>query len=705
MKRKKLLRICAVLSMILCFELVFVLVVRGQGIGGAYRKNLNLGHQYILDEDYENAVKAFSEAIKANPKSEAYIGLGDAYLGLGEYEKAWESFEDAQKLDETLDLLNDKFGVTKLTILDQDGSPVSDALVELSKESASGEAISLKTDGQGNAEEIICPGDYTIKVTKDRYLSIEEKLEVKYRENNLEPFEINSIDRQWVRVNEEQYNSQGELTAITSYNYDDYGNVILRNEEDLMSVNNSSHIYQYNYDNVNRTEPPYGTAFYNREFSEIKDAEGNVEIRVFDEGGSSEKWSVESIYANGRMIEKSLFRNEEIWAKESFTYEKGRLTGIRYSDINRQKSHGSSEFEYISTYSYNKDGLVKEIETEYVETERLYDKKIYEYDEKGRVRTEEHYHEHPDEGYIHNVFTYNYDENGNPETCDVEHVYPALGNSVIHYTYARLSDALAAQSDTPIEDDNKTNEDNENKTTGVAFSDVILLNEWESKDIHSDGDGETYSVQYSTYEIDDEAAGLNLSVSNNTASFSLEDERVYFASIEAAYVADINHTDAYGNFIVILCGEDAEEVTFIFAFNNDEIKEIGSFIGKLVPESIAGDGTAITTYNIGMPVTGYGCFTIQPEFVVTGLSVEEKTVHCGRTKYTGGSGNFEEGVWPTTDKDLTVYKDISRSQISGTIPAGSVVAWECESNNVNIYVKCGDVEGYVSFHELRGASI
>ena len=234
---------------------------------------------------------------------------------------------------------------------------------------------------------------------------------------------------------------------------------------------------------------------------------------------------------------------------------------------------------------------------------------------------------------------------------------------------------------------------------------MILLNEWESLDIRSDGDGETYSVQYSTYEIDDEAAGLNLSVNNNTASFSLEDERVYFASIEEAYVADINPADSYGNFIVILMGEDAEEETYIFAFNNDEIEQIGSFIGKLVPESITGNGTAITTYNIGMPVTGYGCFTIQPEFVVTGLSVEEKTVHCGRTKYTGGSGNFEEGVWPTTDKDLTVYKDISRSQISGTIPAGSVVAWECESNNVNVYVKCGDVEGYVSFDELRGASI
>ena len=64
MKRKNLLRLSTILSMILCLELVFVLVVRGQGIGGAYRKNLNLGHQYILDEDYENAVKAFSEAIK-----------------------------------------------------------------------------------------------------------------------------------------------------------------------------------------------------------------------------------------------------------------------------------------------------------------------------------------------------------------------------------------------------------------------------------------------------------------------------------------------------------------------------------------------------------------------------------------------------------------------------------------------------------------
>lgn len=38
MKRKNLLRLSTILSMILCFELVFVLVVRGQGIGGAYRK-------------------------------------------------------------------------------------------------------------------------------------------------------------------------------------------------------------------------------------------------------------------------------------------------------------------------------------------------------------------------------------------------------------------------------------------------------------------------------------------------------------------------------------------------------------------------------------------------------------------------------------------------------------------------------------------
>ena len=704
MKRKKLLRICAVLSTILCFELVFVLVVRGQGIGGAYRKNLNLGHQYILDEDYENAVKAFSEAIKANPRSEAYIGLGDAYLGLGEYEKAWESFEDAQKLDETLDLLNDKFGVTKLTIIDQDGSPVSDALVELTKEAATGEAISLETDGQGNAEEIICPGDYTIKVTKDRYLSIEEKLEVKYRENSLEPFEINAIDRQWVCVSEEHCGTRGERISIINYKYDNYGNVILR-DEDTTSVNNSKRTYQYYYENNKRTESPYGTAFYDYDFTEIKDAEGTVKIELVNAEGPYKTWLVESFYADGQMIEKNLFGNEEILVKESFTYEEGRLTGIRYSDIKHKRDFGNP-YEYISTYSYNQDGRVKEIETEYVESTRLYDKKVYEYDEKGRLETEEITHENPHYEYSESVLTYEYDENDNLESYTVENIFPFQTTlEVVYFKYARLSDALAAQSDTPIEDDNKTNEDNENKTTGVAFSDMILLNEWESLDIRSDGDGETYSVQYSTYEIDDEAAGLNLSVSNNTASFSLEDERVYFASIEAAYVADINHADAYGNFIVILCGEDAEEVTFIFAFNNDEIKEIGSFIGKLVPESIAGDGTAITTYNIGMPVTGYGCFTIQPEFVVTGLSVEEKTVHCGRTKYTGGSGNFEEGVWPTTDKDLTVYKDISRSQISGTIPAGSVVAWECESNNVKIYVKCGDVEGYVSFEEFRAASI
>lgn len=48
---------------------------------------LHLGHQYLLNEDYENAIKAFSEEIDINPRSEANIALGDAYIGVADYKR------------------------------------------------------------------------------------------------------------------------------------------------------------------------------------------------------------------------------------------------------------------------------------------------------------------------------------------------------------------------------------------------------------------------------------------------------------------------------------------------------------------------------------------------------------------------------------------------------------------------------------------
>ena len=60
-------------------------------------ENLKLGEQYLLEEDYEAAIVAFTKAIETDPKCiEAYTGLADVYLLLGDYEKALEVIEKGQ---------------------------------------------------------------------------------------------------------------------------------------------------------------------------------------------------------------------------------------------------------------------------------------------------------------------------------------------------------------------------------------------------------------------------------------------------------------------------------------------------------------------------------------------------------------------------------------------------------------------------------
>lgn len=243
----------------------------------------------------------------------------------------------------------------------------------------------------------------------------------------------------------------------------------------------------------------------------------------------------------------------------------------------------------------------------------------------------------------------------------------------------------------------------------ITFSDVSLLNESESKDIVSNADGETYSVEFETFDIDDYCAGLDLSVNDNKESFSLSGDRIYFAFVDSVYVADIDSEDSYGNFIAVLGGEDGEMVTYVFAFNENEIQQVESFHGEFVPESINGNTTMLLTYNLGMPAPSYGCFTVRPEITVSGLSAEQSTLHCGKTTYSGEEGYFEEGVGPTIDTDLDIYAEPECVTYIGSIPAGNYVDWMYISYQESvydwtIYVNSGDLEGYVLFRNLRKAA-
>jgi tetratricopeptide (TPR) repeat protein len=54
-----------------------------------YEEQINLGQRFLEDGDYEQAIVAFTAAIRIEPKlSPAYVGLADAHKGLGQPEEA-----------------------------------------------------------------------------------------------------------------------------------------------------------------------------------------------------------------------------------------------------------------------------------------------------------------------------------------------------------------------------------------------------------------------------------------------------------------------------------------------------------------------------------------------------------------------------------------------------------------------------------------
>ena len=74
-KRRTLTLAVAVLSVILAINISgFVLLITVPS--ARYRHNINLGHYYLVQLDYDGALRAYSNAIDIDPKkSDAYQGL------------------------------------------------------------------------------------------------------------------------------------------------------------------------------------------------------------------------------------------------------------------------------------------------------------------------------------------------------------------------------------------------------------------------------------------------------------------------------------------------------------------------------------------------------------------------------------------------------------------------------------------------------
>jgi len=98
----------AILIVVLAVLLTGVLgyIVYNNSDAVQFEKQMDLGHKYLEELDYEQAVVAFNQAIELEPMSvEAYMGLADAYIGMGNMDAALEALKVGYEITQSEEIL------------------------------------------------------------------------------------------------------------------------------------------------------------------------------------------------------------------------------------------------------------------------------------------------------------------------------------------------------------------------------------------------------------------------------------------------------------------------------------------------------------------------------------------------------------------------------------------------------------------------
>ena len=122
-------------------------------------RQLDLGQKYLEEQNYEQAVVAFNEAIEIDNKCvEAYIGLTETYIRMGEYDKALDSAKNGYDRtgDENLAEYRDKIESGNVTYSDGNNSKTTDFINDnkSSLSSSEGQSEIVKVVENTNSGEI-----------------------------------------------------------------------------------------------------------------------------------------------------------------------------------------------------------------------------------------------------------------------------------------------------------------------------------------------------------------------------------------------------------------------------------------------------------------------------------------------------------------------------------------------------------------------
>lgn len=214
-KKKILIILIFVVLAVDCMMLEFIFSLCTPG--GQYRRNLNLGHKYLLAMNYEEAVNAFTKAIDVDPKkTDAYIGRGDAYAGWKKDAEAQNDYEKAlsispglaDEIQEKIAALTDTSGASTRSD-DSEGS--DNTLSQGSNNTLSRDSSAMSTQSVQHtftgAEEILPNVDNSVSLLSD---GVQDTVSYSY-----ELSQDNAITNLYLTVN----GNENMLSFLNEYGY------------------------------------------------------------------------------------------------------------------------------------------------------------------------------------------------------------------------------------------------------------------------------------------------------------------------------------------------------------------------------------------------------------------------------------------------------------------------------------------------------
>ncbi len=282
--------------------LLLALTACGKSTADQWQEQYDLGQKYLLEEDYEAAIVAFTAAIEIDPnEAAAYVGRGDAYVMAASAgsKTPVENYETA---------LADYETALSLYAEEEDTSAVVEKLRERYL------ALAGYYEEQGDDEQALIYYEKAYQLTRDETIS-----------EQIEAIKLDS--KQWKAdlTEEETAVFENVITAINDGSNEDIYNAAINS--DLFSIVKSKG-YDTSVSNVDKSMFDYENTFQGTGMCvDITFWEENPQIEIYlgdwKEGMADGEGRLITINGDGTWFEKAVGTWRDGYAEGTFQYEKG----------------------------------------------------------------------------------------------------------------------------------------------------------------------------------------------------------------------------------------------------------------------------------------------------------------------------------------------------------------------------------------------